>query len=84
MASSRRAARAAVAAPEATPKGAGRERMTLHDFDLFKGHIRWRGGVPVYVYEYPTGSICEGSDAVAFVLDLNERWLARHARHPNA
>jgi len=51
--------------------------MTLHDFDLFKGHIQWLDKVPVYVYEYPSGQVHEGADAVAFVRDLNDRWLAR-------
>ena len=78
MASSRRAARATGAAPVAAAKGARRTRMTLHDFDLFKGHIRWRDNVPVYVYEYPAGKVFEGADAVAYVHDLNERWLARN------
>lgn len=78
MASNRRAARAVVAAPESVTQSTRRTRMTLHDFDLFKGHIKWRDGVPVYVYEYPAGRICEGAAAVAFVQDLNERWLARN------
>lgn len=51
--------------------------MTLHDFDLFQGHIEWRDAVPVYVYEYPSGKVREGAAAEAFVADLNAQCAGR-------
>jgi hypothetical protein len=68
-----------VAAPDRHAEASARRtRMTLHDFDLFQGHIKWRDSVPVYVYEYPSGKVREGQAAEDFVADLNARCAGRN------
>lgn len=70
MASSRRAARAIVAAPVVEMKQGPRVRRTCHSGPRFDGLIWWEDDWPVKIYSAAWESTLVGPKAVAFLLSL--------------